>query len=300
MDKLITTNNGGMPFDLDDIRWIEKGINDNFQAIGRAMANDNTDVFVLWGCALSDGGTTWSLASGAIWARDEIWLVDAHTINKLAASGSYYMKQVITNDATGSETFESGATVDTYQKRRLELTNTDIDGASTGDDVTNVNVLSLPTFADKFATWASVNTLDGTVVNINDNRLRATTIYQQVNFGASYGSWADLSNSFSSRIGDSSMHPLSNSLGVQVDPFSIYRFTINSITYASDVIRIKNVPSGAVLSSPMTRDGSGNVDFNPTADPTSFIMINNQNVSAALGFAVKFDGDLTIVVEKIG
>ena len=114
-----------MPFaiSLDDIRWIEKGINDNFQAIGRAMAKTQHGRFCFAGVA------RYRTAKGSLrrghWRRAQFgrvtkfgWLY-AHTINKLAASGSYYMKQVITNDATGSETFESGATVDTYQKRRV-------------------------------------------------------------------------------------------------------------------------------------------------------------------------------------
>ena len=300
MDKLITTNNGGMPFDLDDIRWVEKGINDSFQAIGRALADSNTNVFVLWGCALSDGGTTWSLASGVIWARDEFWLVDAHTINKLTASGSYYLKQVITHDTTGSEIFESGSTVDTYQKRRLELTSSAIDGSPTATDVSNVNVLSLPTLRSQFADRGSVDTIDSAVATINTNRLRACTVYQQMNVGQSYSSWTDLTISYSTRFGDPSMFAQGSNLGISMDSYSVYKITVNTEMYTTDSVRIKNVPSGVLISAGgISRDASGNVDLNGN-DPETFTIINNTVTAATLTFAVRFDGNLSIVIEKIG
>ena len=308
MDKLITTNNGGMPFDLDDIRWLEKGINDSFKAIGRGLANSNTDVFVLFGCELSDGGSSFSLASGAIWALDEFWIVDAHTVAKLSpsattgGSNSYYLKQVIAYDATGSETFESGIVIDTYQKRRLELTNSEIDGTPTGTSITNVNVLDMPTLNDKLVDRPTVDALEQAVTTINDNRVRACIIRQVTPpaGGQSYINAQPLTSSFSKRFGDPSMFAIGNALGIKMESFSVYKFTINSIIQnASKVCEIKNVPSGVFISeSGITIQSNGDVQIDKNNE-SPFVMVNDTASIATLLFSAFFDGNLSILVEKI-
>ncbi len=112
MNKFITTDNGGLPLVLDDIRWF-MGQNSTlpagvYQAFNGLLLTFGTD-FIISGCENPSGNT---INAGWIMLGSEILRVDAHS-----KSDTYYAK-VTTNDATGNKTFQSGSLVDTYQKNR--------------------------------------------------------------------------------------------------------------------------------------------------------------------------------------
>jgi hypothetical protein len=301
MDKLITTNNGGMPFDLDDLRWIDQGVTASFKAIAKALNLNSETGFRLFGAEVTDAGSTYNVAAGAIFAADEIWLVNGHSVAKLAGSGSYYWKQVITYDVTGSETFESGATVETYQIRRLQFTNTDLDGAASGSDILGIHLLSM---SDAWTTTTVFNTLSDQINNantgINSNLVRSANVRQIQNVGSSYANFTDLTGFYSSRGGDPELHASGVSLGINFKKNRLYRLEFNGVQYAADVIRIKNVPSSHVLFAGFeSRDASGNVDINPSQTDDIF-MVNTSATDVTLTFAVKYDGNLLINVTDMG
>lgn len=301
MDKLITTNNGGMPFDLDDLRWIEQGVAASFKALAKAMNLNNETGFRLWGATVTDAGGSYNISAGAIFAFDEIWLVDAHSLTKLAGSGSYYWKQVITHDVSGFETFESAATVDTYQVRRMKLTNTDVDGAAGGSDINGLQFLSM---SDAFTTLSVFNTLNdqinNTTTGISPNLVRSAFVRQATNVGSSYQNFTDITSLTSIRGGDPALHASGVALGIKFIKNRVYRFEFNCPNYSLDVIRIKNVPSSHIEFSGFTaRDGSGNVDIDPS-QTRSIFMVNTSANDVNLTFATLFDGDMIINVTDMG
>ncbi len=301
MDKLITINNGGMPFDLDDLRWIENGITESFKAIATGLNPNSLTAIRMFGAIASDAGSTFNVSAGAVFYDNEIWLVESHSVAKLTVSGSWYWKQVITFDSTGSETFENGATVDTYQKRRLELTNSEIDGAAGSGTIGGLHLSGLDT---AFTLKTVFDTLDSQINNsstgIDTNLNRSAHLRQLMNVGSSYGSYSDLTSSYSHRSGDPELHASGNSLGIVFKKYRLYRIEINCPNYSTDVVRIKNVPSDVdIYSGFASRDGSGNVDIDPS-ETRSIILGSKSSTDAVLTVAVKFDGNLVVNFTDIG
>lgn len=111
MDKFITTDNGGLPFVLDDLRWIlgqsasNGGLYNALQDILRGFGQN----FIVQGC---DSTSFPNITEGWILLSGELLKVDAHT-----ATGAYFSKNII-YDATGDKTFQNGASYKTYEKNR--------------------------------------------------------------------------------------------------------------------------------------------------------------------------------------
>jgi hypothetical protein len=114
MDKLITTNNGGIPYVNDDLRWLlgqasNQGV---YQALQSHLLAFGTD-YIVQGCTES-GGT---VAEGWVMLNSELLKVESHTWG----SGGYFEK-VITYDTTGDKTTRSGSSIQTYQENRATAT----------------------------------------------------------------------------------------------------------------------------------------------------------------------------------
>jgi len=131
MNKFITTDLGGLPHTLDDIRWY-LGQNTTpagvYQAIESFLLAFGTD-FIVQGCTES-GGT---IAEGWVFLDSELVKVDSHTW----LNNGYFVKNS-TWDATGSKTFQDSSTNDTYQKNRAAATAVSGTLVYTGDRLEDV------------------------------------------------------------------------------------------------------------------------------------------------------------------
>jgi hypothetical protein len=117
MNKLITTNNGGMPVVLNDLRWLlgqaTSGNAGIYQALNDILLAWGTD-FIIYGCTSSGSPYPTAVTEGWIMLNSEILKVDAQVVTY---PNTFYTK-VTTYDTTGNKSFESGTTVSTYQVNR--------------------------------------------------------------------------------------------------------------------------------------------------------------------------------------
>jgi hypothetical protein len=117
MNYLNTTNNGGFPFVLDDLRW-------EADAVREALAELNAvwgDNYILSGCVITDGGATYNITAGAIVLGGEIYKVDAGSITKPGVGQDLVFVASESFDPSGLKTFESGSSFNTYVIRKAAL-----------------------------------------------------------------------------------------------------------------------------------------------------------------------------------
>ena len=119
MNKLITTNNGGFPFQLDDIRFLDSGFRD---AINNLFSNfsdgSNAQSFIVSGCQISISGSTISVTEGWLYLGSEVVHFPAASIDTSGYSVFYF--GIVTND-TESRVFEDGNSYDVHQTRQAQL-----------------------------------------------------------------------------------------------------------------------------------------------------------------------------------
>jgi hypothetical protein len=123
MNKLITTNNGGMPFELDDLRFQDEGYREAFKGLLSALGGKAlNDGYILSGVVATDTGSNFTTTEGWVAFNGEIWYIPGKTLPYLATGFKYVFEEDNTFDATGNESFEDGSVNDTYQIRRAKLT----------------------------------------------------------------------------------------------------------------------------------------------------------------------------------
>lgn len=118
MNQLITTYNGGFPFQLDDLRFLDNAQREAFLGIIKAMVG-NQKAAILAGCKIaSNDGTTIHVNEGYVFLNNEIFYAPAQDL-PVITSGSYYWVPDITYDATGDKSFD-GVIQHTYEIRRAK------------------------------------------------------------------------------------------------------------------------------------------------------------------------------------
>lgn len=118
MNKLQTNYDGGMPLELDDIRWEDAAVREALKGIMMGLV-DTEDGVIMQGCGVGDQGTTWNFGAGFIYWKNEIFYVPGGVINK--TGHTVYWDIEVTYDPTGNETFEDVGVHDTYEIRRMTL-----------------------------------------------------------------------------------------------------------------------------------------------------------------------------------
>ena len=124
MNKFITTDNGGLPLQLDDLRFIDDSVRNALKGILSAYGIDPADSFILSGCAVTSGfgGVVWDVAAGYISLDGEVLEVTAHSITKTLLPGEKHVWRILTtNDPAGLKTFQSTVSYNTYQIRQAEV-----------------------------------------------------------------------------------------------------------------------------------------------------------------------------------
>ncbi len=115
MKKLITNINGGFPFVLDDIRWMDEGHIERFKAILDAFGLTGQD-FIISGCQVTSTSTDYQISDGYVYINGDIRKVVSHTIQKIPPAGNGHFWTTYENyDPSGNKTFEDGSTHDTYK-----------------------------------------------------------------------------------------------------------------------------------------------------------------------------------------
>ena len=119
MNKLITTDTGGFPYVLDDIRWEQDAYRGSFEALAKMIRESGTSDSILWGCEVTDNTTTFDVAAGAVIIDGEIHQVAAVTgLTKAASQTLYIAASTASYDAAGLKTFQDAATHNTYNIRK--------------------------------------------------------------------------------------------------------------------------------------------------------------------------------------
>jgi|GEM_PF-4828522 len=132
MNKLHTDINGGFPFSLDDLRWIDESIRDSIKGFMSTFGIADTEAFILSGLVYTDNGTSFSLTEGYVVIEGEVCHFQAQTINNPPSGQAAYFEIDVTYDPTRLVTFENGMSHDVYEVRKAKL----ITGSDTTTGVT--------------------------------------------------------------------------------------------------------------------------------------------------------------------
>lgn len=130
MNRFHTTDNGGLPVTLNDIRFL---MDSYTEAIKQTFYLYDQNVnFILYGIEVGLTGTTAiSWTPGAIFADGEIFLVDGGTSGVTGMNDvqefldNYFINSGITYDPAGNKLFKDSTSHDTYQIRKAVISATD-------------------------------------------------------------------------------------------------------------------------------------------------------------------------------
>lgn len=129
LQRLITTNNGGFPLVLDDIRWLEGGI---YYAI-RQFADDvksgtgsGLNGAIVSGCASAVvNPTTIDVSAGLVLINNVLYFHPGGSFNPTTIPGgsSVYLTPTSPQafNSAGLKQFQNGANVNTYEERQCQL-----------------------------------------------------------------------------------------------------------------------------------------------------------------------------------
>jgi hypothetical protein len=120
MNNFKTDINGGLPFRLDDLRFMTAAQMEAFVGVMQAMIGD-LPYAILNGCEYSvneDG--SWHINAGYIYFDNEIFYAPAQDLPALT-SGGYFWDLNITYDHSGDKTFLLDGVHSTYEVRRAKL-----------------------------------------------------------------------------------------------------------------------------------------------------------------------------------
>lgn len=129
MDKLHIPS-GGMPFEGDDLDYINAGIVDAMRANYFHFGQPYSGNFIISGCAISFAAGFASVTAGYVMLDWEICYCPAQTVGvtSLAASS---LKLGISYDSAGTEVFADSVSRETYQRRRAVIS----DGLNGGIEI---------------------------------------------------------------------------------------------------------------------------------------------------------------------
>ena len=121
MNKLETNYNGGMPFDLDDIRFMQDAWRQAFGALNFIKKQDKTTTIndIILNPFAVTGSGPWTSVENFILHDREIWWMPAQAITTLSNDTWFVFSE--TNDSAGSDIFEDTVTHETYKVRQVSI-----------------------------------------------------------------------------------------------------------------------------------------------------------------------------------
>ncbi len=121
MNNLKTIALGGMPYNLDDMRWVDAGVREAFKGIMSAFNVNLNEVFILSGCVRSVVSGTASITEGYVSIGGEVCKVPAHSYAVATGSDKEYWSLVTSFDVTGQKVYQNSAIEDTYEIRQAKV-----------------------------------------------------------------------------------------------------------------------------------------------------------------------------------
>ncbi len=118
-DRFITTDNGGHPVVLDDIRRFlgQEAASESIYQFFDEFLSDHSANLKVQGCVITGSNPTKSMTEGWILLAGELMKVEARTSDIDDTTDNTFTKQT-SFDSAGDKTFLNGASVQTYQKIR--------------------------------------------------------------------------------------------------------------------------------------------------------------------------------------
>lgn len=169
MDKLKTTNVGGFPLVLNDLRWFfgrlgtpDEGIYQAFNNLLRGFG----DNLIIQGCVEGGAPGAITLTEGWILLDGELIKVDAQTAFNEATDNKFV--KGTTFDARGNKEFQNGSIDGTYEKNRADITGTVGNLAYNGERISDIvsawidEDFDAGDFTTAAGTWTII---DGNVTN---------------------------------------------------------------------------------------------------------------------------------------
>lgn len=124
MNKLDTSNNGGMPLELDDFRHYLEGIEEALKGVGSTVGGlTEADGYILSGMVVTDNGSTLDVSSGYCFFSGEVFYYPGESgLARVSGANKYIIELDTSYLAAGNEQFLDGNTYDTYEQRRAKTT----------------------------------------------------------------------------------------------------------------------------------------------------------------------------------
>ena len=119
MNRLLTPN-GGMPLQLDDLRFLQDAYREGFKGLLHEFAKAQNGNIILSGCEVTDNGATRSLSEGFIMLDFEVLYVPPVAGIVLAAN-TIVLGLDVSYDPAGLDIFFDNASRDTYEVRRAKV-----------------------------------------------------------------------------------------------------------------------------------------------------------------------------------
>lgn len=129
MNRLVTTDTGGFPIALDDIRWLDNAYREAMNYILLGFGNN----FIVQGCLDQEDG---SIGPGYVMLNGKLLKVDQH----VPTGNSYQL--VSTNDPAGLITFKNGVQRNIYLKERATVSGIDTALPRYGDRLNRLIVMN--------------------------------------------------------------------------------------------------------------------------------------------------------------
>jgi hypothetical protein len=124
MNKLDTTNLGGVSLEWDDIEFEQLAIREAFLGMASAHGLTDADSYIISGCVSTPAGLFFNISAGYIALGGEIFKVDAHNVSSTVFVGnSLFWDRLLTDDPAGLEQTKNLGVVNTYKIRKAFVNN---------------------------------------------------------------------------------------------------------------------------------------------------------------------------------
>lgn len=117
MNSLNTGNNGGFPFVLDDLRWMQNATSQVFKNLLKPLEIAGFNVIILQGCGNTNTGLNTTIDAGIISINGEICQVSAHSIVTPIVGQFAFWSILETFDPSGTKLYQDGLTHEAYAIR---------------------------------------------------------------------------------------------------------------------------------------------------------------------------------------
>ncbi len=185
MNKIETTEIGGFPFVLDDIRFMQDSWRLAFLDISKALFNQHEtsqipfNALILWGGEVTEHSTYVEISEGALYYDGEIYHIYPHSTPTTGGITSVLLYMIEENDPVGTKMFLNGNTYDTYKVRKAVLSESSIPGAIQSTFVPLLN--RIPTIFD-IAPQEEPHVFSHTLSSLENERIKLNRQFNRCQF----------------------------------------------------------------------------------------------------------------------